>query len=180
MEINEELTKALIVAAQLARPAYIAAGVTSALGAILIPVCRRTWLNKASFAWVGLFYRQSAAGCLRIACVWLKLLMLLIPLADGRMLGAADYLMLILPGLVYAALSKSAASVAGKIMWTASEAVGLLAVNIFRAYIAEMDPGPAFTLVYAMLSVFMGVFGVYLFLREIHAISAARERGANG
>jgi hypothetical protein len=182
VSFSDEITRVLIVTASLALPVYIAAGATLALAAVLIPLCRRTWLNKRSFSWLGVFYRQRSAGYLRAACSWVKLLMLLILLvllARGRVLGLSDYLMLVLPGILYAALSKSPSAIIGKFMWTALETVGLLAVGILRSYVTEMNPGTDFVLVYALLSVFMGIFGVYVFLRELHAVSTERGRGFN-
>lgn len=175
--LNDNLTRVLILMASLARPVYIIVGATLVASAILLPLCRRTWLNKPSFSWLGIFCYQSPAGCVRIACAWTKLLVLLVLLAENRVLGLAEYLMLILPGLLYAALSKSPAAFAGKFMWTALETTGLLAVNILCGYIVEMKPDFGYVVIYALLSVFMGIFGIYLFLRELHAISMERRRG---
>jgi hypothetical protein len=175
--LTEHLTRTLIVVASLARPVYIVAGVTFVAAAVLFPLCRRTWLNKGSFSWLGVFCYQSPAGCVRIACAWTKLLILLVLLAENRVLDLAEYLMLILPGLLYALLSKSPVAFVSKFMWTALETVGLLAVNILCGYIVEMNPDFGYVIVYVLLSVFMGVFGVYLFLRELHATSTERRRG---
>jgi hypothetical protein len=177
MTFNEDMTRVLLVTATLSRPVYIAMGATLIVGAILIPLCRRTWLHKRSFSWLGIFYRQTTVGCLRAACAWVKLLMLIILLAEHRVLNLADYIMLILPGLIYAALSRSPAAFISKFTWTALEVVGMFAVNILCGYIIEMNPGFAYTLIYVLLSVFIGIFGVYLFMREIHAVSTERGRG---
>jgi hypothetical protein len=102
--------------------------------------------------------------------------MLIILLAESRVLGAADYLMFLLPGLVYALLSRSPMAFLNKFVWIALEAIGLFAVNILCNYIVEMSPGDGIRVIYALLSVFIGIFGVYLFLREFHAISTERRR----
>jgi hypothetical protein len=177
MNPTEEITRILLITASLALPVYITAGATLAAAAVLIPLCRHTWLDKASFSWLGILYRQKPAGYLRAACAWVKLLMLIILLASYRVLGLADYLLLLLPGLLYAALSKSPAAFIRKFTWIALETAGLLSANILCGYIIEMRPGTGFMLIYVLLSVFIGVFGVYVFLRELHAVSTERGRG---
>jgi hypothetical protein len=179
-DLNGDLTRVLIITGSLARPVYTVIIATIAVAVILIPLCRRTWLNKASFSWLGVFCYQPDAGYVRIACAWIKLIILIVLLTWNRVLGLTDYLMLILPGLLYAALSKSPTAFVGKFAWTALETVGLFAANILCGYIIEMNPEIGYTIIYVMLSVFIGIFGVYLFLRELHAVSTERRRRADG
>jgi hypothetical protein len=166
----------LLEIAPLSRLAAVTAGATVALCAALLPLCRRTWFNKPSFSWLGIFYGQSAAGYVRLACAWVKLVLLITLLAGHRELNASEYIAFLIPGVLFAALSRSFTSALSKLMWAALEAVGLLACNTLCGFIIEMSPGAGYTAVYILLSVFIGIFGVYLFLRDLHSISGERRR----
>jgi hypothetical protein len=176
MNISEGLTRTLLVIAPLSRLAIVTVAATLALCAVLLPLCRRTWLNKSSFSWLGIFYRQGYAGYVKLACAWVKLVLLFTLLAGYKALDASEYAAFLIPGLVYAALSRSFAVFANKLLWLALETAGLLACNTLCDFVIEMDPGAAFMAVYVALSVFIAIFGFYLFLRELHSISGERRR----
>jgi hypothetical protein len=171
MDITEGLTRTLLVIAPLSRLVIVTAAATAALCAVLLPLCRRTWLNKGSFSWLGIFYRQSYAGYVKLACAWVKLVLLITLLASYRALDASEYAAFLIPGLVYAALSRSFTAFVNKLLWLVLETAGLLACNTLCDFVIEMAPGVAFIVIYVMLSVFIAIFGLYLFLRELHSIS---------
>ena len=176
MNMTEMLTRTLIVMAPLSRLVIVTAAATAALCAALLPLCRHTWLNKGSFSWLGIFYGQGGAGYVKLACAWVKLVLLITLLASFKALEASEYAAFLIPGLLYAALSRTFASLLNKLLWLTLETVGLLACNTLCDFVIEMDPGAVFTAVCVLLSVFVAVFGLYLFLRELHSISGERRR----
>jgi hypothetical protein len=160
----------------LTRYVYIVAASLAAACIIVIPLCHRTWLNKASFSWLGVFYYQTPVGYLRLSCAWLKLVLLIALLFQQKTLEAAEYMLLLIPGVVYSLLSKRVGTAINKLMWVAIGGVSVFVANTIYGYIAEMDPGVEFTIIHILFCVYAGVFALYLFLRDLHAISGERRR----
>jgi hypothetical protein len=173
---NEFVQRVFTVILPLSRYVYIVAATLAVACIIVIPLCRRTWLNKPSFSWLGVFYYQTSVGYLRLTCAWLKLVLLIALLFQRRPLEAAEYMLLLIPGVLYSLLSRNVATVINKLLWVAIGAVSVFVANTISSYITEMDPGVEFTIIYILFSVYAGVFALYLFLRDLHAISGERRR----
>jgi hypothetical protein len=174
---NSELVQwVFMVIYPLTRYVYIVAASVVLACVIVIPLCRKTWLNKRSFSWLGVFYYQTPVGYLRLTCAWLKLVLLIALLFQSRTLEAADYMLFLFPGVLYSVLSKRVSTAISKLMWVAIGGVSVFVANTISGYIIEMDPGVEFTIIHILFCVYAGVFAVYLFLRDLHAISGERRR----
>lgn len=138
---------------------------------------RNVWMDQKRFRWFGLFLGLSGWDCLRLACSWIKLLLLVSFLLAFRKLGAPQYLLFLVPGVLQCLSARGALRVPGRLVWLALEFVALLSCNMVCGYIRDVTAEALFYVLYICMALFSALFGGYLFLTELNDISAGR--GAN-
>lgn len=145
---------------------------------LLLPVFlhlgKRVWVDQRRFRWLGLFLGLSGWDCLRLACAWIKLLLLISFLAVFRKLGAPQYLMFLVPGVLQCLSARGALRVPGRLVWFVLEFAALLSCNMVCGYIRDVTAETLFYVLYICMALFTALFGVYLFLTELNDISAGR------
>lgn len=154
-------------------PMAFVAAVTIIAIVIVVPMLSRLRMNSRAFGWLSVFYELRGTGCVRLACAWTKLWLLVIFLALFDDLSMQEYILFLVPGLFYV-LTGKAKGIFGRLFWFLVELMGLFTANVVCSYILDMRPGMIFTLIYAALSVFMVLFGIYLFMTELNDISGTR------
>lgn len=145
---------------------------------LLLPVFlhlgRTVWVDQKRFRWLGLFLGLSGWDCLRLACAWIKLLLLISFLAAFRKLGTPHYLMFLVPGVLQCLSVRGALRVPGRLVWFVLELVALLSCNMVCGYIRDVGADTFFYVLYIAMALFSALFGGYLFLTELNEISAGR------
>lgn len=131
------------------------------------------WVNKPQFRRLGIFCELSKLGCLRLACAWIKLLVLAIYIVKFQKLEAVEYLLFIVPGLIYA-LFGDPRHLAGRLLWLILELAGLVSTNLVCGYYFDMRGGAQFIIIYGVMAIFMLLLAGYLFLTEVEDISEGR------
>lgn len=146
--------------------------------AVLLPVLlllgRGVWVNQRRFRWLGLFVGLGRWDCLRLACSWIKLLLLVSFLVIFRKLHAPHYLLFAVPGLLQCISSRRAWRVPGRLIWFALELAALLSCNMVCGYILDVNTDLYFRALYVCIALFTALFGFYLFLTELNDISEGR------
>lgn len=156
-------------------PFMAAAGLLTCVAlAVLLVMSRGLWFDKPAFRWLGLFYGLSKGGCLRLGCAWLKLCILLSYLAAFQKLTAAHYVLFLVPALIFSVPIHRLTELPANLLGVFMELVGLVAANVVCGYIRDLHPGAGFLLVYILVSVFLALYAIYLFLTELNAISNGR------
>lgn len=171
-----ELILRIMAYAEPLLPYMLAVAISSALllPALLI-MGRGLWVDRRRFRWMGLFLGLSRWDCVRLACAWIKLVLLISYLVAFRKMGVSHYLLFLVPGLVRCFTIRGLLRVPGRLGWLALEFVALLSCNMVCGYICDMDAGIFFYLLYACMALFSALFGIYLFLTELNDTSEGRD-----
>lgn len=171
----QELAIRVLAQAEPLLPYMLAVAIpTILLLPVLLHFGRSVWVDQKRFRWFGLFLGLSRWDCLRLACSWIKLLLLISFLVAFRKLGAAHYLLFLIPGLLQCLSVRGFLRVPGRLMWFALELVALLSCNMVCGYIRDVNADTFFYVLYVSMALFSALFGVYLFLTELNDISAGR------
>lgn len=145
---------------------------------LLLPVFlylgRNIWVDQRRFRWFGLFLGLSGWDCLRLACAWIKLLLLVSFLIAFRKLSVHHYLLFLVPGVLQCLSARGALRVPGRLLWLALEFVALLSCNMVCGYVRDVGAETFFYALYVCMALFSALFGVYLFLTELNDISSGR------
>lgn len=141
---------------------------------LVLALSKNVWVDQERFRWVSIFFGLRLSDSLRLACGWIKLLVLVAYLVGFQKLGVLHYLLILVPGLIYALSPHSLLQIPSRIFWLALELVGLVSSNLVCGYIRDMSAGVGFWVVYIMMAVFTALFGGYLFFMELNDISAGR------
>lgn len=145
---------------------------------LLLPVVlhlgRSLWVDQRRFRWMGLFLGLSGWDCLRLACSWIKLLLLISFLAAFRKLSVPHYLLFLVPGVLGSLSARGALRMPGRLVWFGLEVVALMSCNMVCGYIRDVTAETLFYVLYICMALFTALFGVYLFLTELNDISAGR------
>lgn len=142
---------------------------------ILTPLCFKQWVNRKSFRWMGAFFNLDGVQVIRLTCAWIKLVLLIIYLCMFEELSIPKYIIFLIPGIIYVFDFRHPGRIPGRLFWLIIETIGLITANIVCGYIHDMRPGPVFTIIYIAISIFLGLFGVYLFITELGDISESRK-----
>ena len=134
----------------------------------------KVWVDQRRFRWLSLFLGLGGWDCLRLACAWIKLLLLISLLAVFRKLGVSHYLMFLVPGVIQCLSVRGALRVPGRLVWFALQFVALLSCNMVCGYIQDVAAETFLYVLYICMALFTALFGVYLFLTELNDISAGR------
>lgn len=162
-------------------PAVMAVVVLTMLAlAACAVLARGLWVDQRRFRWLGLFYSLRERDCVRLACVWVKLLLLEGFLVLFRKLDLSAYLMLLLPGLLYGVRLDSLKGVPGRLVWLGLELMALLFTNLVCGFYRDMGGGLGFLVLYICMALFTALFGVYLFFQELNDISEGRRARSDG
>lgn len=176
MTVEEFLIRMLAAIKPMAPAAITVLAVTTALTVMLAIQARGMWVNHPHFRRLGLFFALSKNECLRLACAWIKLLLLIVYILSFRKMDGMDYILFLTPALVYALSVREPLLIPGRLLWIVLETIGLLSANLVCGYYHDMRGEPVFLIVYVVMAIFMLLFGCYLFLTEIDDISEGRSR----
>lgn len=153
--------------------AAVAVPTCAALAALLL-MSRGLWFDKRGFRWLGLFYGLGRFDSVRLGCAWVKFCLVLAYLIGFRKLETIHYLMLVVPSLIFSIQIRDPKGIPANLLSCVMELVGLIAVNIICGYIQDYNPGAGFVVVYLLISLFLGLYALYLFLTELNVISNGR------
>jgi len=171
----QEFCLRLLDAVQPSIPAAMIALGLSLLAILTVVVqTHGLWVNQRRFQWLGILYGLSRWACIRLACCWVKLLLLLAYLVLFQSMSAADYLLVAVPGLICTVNVRAPLRIPVRILWLALEMLGLMSVNLVCGFYRDMDAGLIFLLIYVVMAIFMALFAWYLFMTELQEISQGR------
>lgn len=170
-----ELAFRLLAYAEPLLPFMLAAAVSAAvLLPLLLRLGRNVWVDQRRFRWLSLFLGLDSWECLRLACSWIKLVLLICFLAAFQKLGLSHYLLFFIPGLLQCLSGRGVLRVPGRLVWFALEFVALISCNMVCGYIHDMSASTFFYVLYVFMALFSALFGIYLFLTELNDISSGR------
>lgn len=145
--------------------------------ALLLPLTRDLWLDQKRFGYMALFFDMKAMDCVRTACAWIKMIVVITFIIQFQKLSVVDYMLIFIPGLVYALLIGSFGKMFNRILWLILQLIGMVSVNAICGYVLDLRPGVEYVILYVFLGIFLGLFALYLFINEVHDVSI--ERRAN-
>ena len=134
-----------------------AVALTAAALVFLLLYSRNVWVDSRRFRLAGLFFGMNGRCSLRLACVWLKLIFLLIT------------------GGISALCAEGVKGRLGSLLWLLLQLAGLVSVNLICGFIRDMAGSGGFILIYVAMGLFLILFSVYLFLNELNSISMQRD-----
>ena len=117
---------------------------------------------------------MDGAGCLCLACAWIRLVLLVSYLAGFCAPDAGRYLLFLAPGMVCVLLMRPAVRLPLRLLRLVLEGAALLSCNLMCAYIRTVYAGMGYVAAYVVMAVITALFGIYLFLTEAGEISAGR------
>ena len=179
MSVVEFLLRVLLELKPLLLCMIAAVVLTAAALAFLLLYSRNAWLDSRHFRTAGLFFGLNGRCCLRLACVWLKLLFVLMFVLGFQKLSLLHYLVLLIPGVVAALCADGFGGRIGSLLWLLLQMVGLVSVNLVCGYIRDLNGSGGFILIYAAMGLFLLLFSIYLFLNEVGSISMERDLDAD-
>ena len=175
MTLREFLLR-MVVFVQPVLPAVLAVLVISTAVVLLLAfVSRNLWLDQKRFRWLGLFFDLSILDCLRLACSWLKLVLITIFLIAFRSLTALDILVVLVPGVLGALRFHSLRQTIGNLLWLAVEFAALISTNLVCGFIHTFNSGISMMAVYVCMALFTVLLAGFLFLTEIGDLSERRQ-----
>ena len=104
--------------------------VTTVATGILALLARNLWIDQKRFRWLGLFMDMSVLDCVRMACSWLKLVLIVVYLVFFRSLTAVDLLLFLVPGIIAAVRFHNFRHTIGNILWLVVEFAALFSTNL--------------------------------------------------
>lgn len=159
-------------------PAIIVILVTTLIALVaLLPLTRNLWLDQKRFGVMGLFFDMRGADCVRVACSWVKFVVVCTYIAQFIKLDLVDYALILVPGVVYVLVIGDLKKAITAFLWLVLEIIGMISVNAICGYIQDVNGSAKFMILYILLGIFLGLFALYLFVNEIH--DASIERRAN-
>lgn len=152
-----------------------AVALTAAVLVFLLLYSRNVWVDSRRFRLAGLFFGMNGRCSLRLACVWLKLIFLLVFVLGFQKLSLLHYLTLLITGGISALCAEGVKGRLGSLLWLLLQLAGLVSVNLICGFIRDLSGTEGFLLIYVVMGIFLLLFSVYLFLNEVNAISAQRD-----
>lgn len=152
-----------------------AVALTAAVLVFLLLYSRNVWVDSRRFRLAGLFFGMNGRCSLRLACVWLKLIFLLVFVLSFQKLSLLHYLTLLITGGISALCAEGVKGRLGSLLWLLLQLAGLVSVNLICGFIRDMAGSGGFILIYVAMGLFLILFSVYLFLNEINSISMQRD-----
>lgn len=149
-------------------------GLTTVAVLILAAFSKRMNVEQKRFRWLGLFFNLSILDCVRIACSWLKLVLVAVYLVAFESLVAGDLILILVPGLIGAIRFHSFRNTVSNILWLVVEFAALISTNLVCGFIHTFNSGIAMMAVYVCMAVFTVLLAVFLFLTELGEISERR------
>lgn len=165
----------MLISVQPVLPAVLAVVVlTLAVFFVLFFQSNHLWVNQKRFRWVGIFFELTKAEAVRLACLWLKLALLIVYLIMFEPLTMTGYLLIVVPGLIHALWPKNIKKIPSRLLWLVVEMIGLISANLVCGFYQDTNAGAAMLVIYIFMSLFIALFGCYLFLTELNEISEGR------
>lgn len=156
-------------------PSMIAVVVcTVAALTVLAFMSRGVWVDDERFPVAGLFFGLDGKSVLTLTCAWLKLLLPIVFLVSFQKPAPICYVAFLIPAVLLTALSGNGKKIAESLFWTVLQTAGLVSAGLVYGYYKEVSKGIGVLLIYIAITFFMIVFGVYLFLLEVNAVSGGR------
>ena len=174
MTVQEILMRMLSFVRQSIPAAMIVVDVTMVMLVVAVIQTRGLWVNQKRFKWLGLLFCLKGRECVRLACAWIKFVIVLAFLALFENMNAAAYLMVAVPGLIYALEFAKPRRIPARLMWLLLELLGLMSTNLICGFYRDTGASLGFIIIYIVMAVFMALFACYLFLTELQEISQGR------
>ncbi len=174
MTLREFLVRMLVFIQPLLPVALTALGLTTVAILVLAVVSPKMNVEQKRFRWLGLFFNLSILDCVRVACSWLKLVLILVYLVAFKSLTAADVVLILIPSVFGAIRFHSIRNTIGNILWLVVEFAALISTNLVCGFIHTFNSGVSMMVVYICMAVFTVLLAIYLFLTELGEISERR------
>ena len=175
MTLREFLVRMLVFVQSLLPIALAVLGLTTAAILILAGVSKKMNVEQKRFRWLGLFFDLSILDCIRLACSWLKLVLILVYLAAFQSLTAANLVLLLVPSILGAIRFHSVRNTVSNLLWLVVEFAAFISTNLVCGFIHTYNSGIGMIVVYICMAVFTALLAVFLFLTELGKISEGRQ-----
>lgn len=152
-----------------------ATAVTLLAALVLAVMTNKLWVGDRSWKWLGLFFCLDGRQAVAFSCAWLKLLLMAVFLIAFRELEVLHYFTFAVPGIVMCIASGSVSAALSCFFWTFLEVWAIFAANLVCTYYLSISSNVWLMVVYIFMSIFVMLLGVYRFLMETEAVSAARK-----
>ena len=168
----------LLLTLQASRGMLLPFAVTAAATAVALAwlgvVARRTWVNKRRFDFTAIFFELNRWSCVRLACSWVKLVLVLSYFLVLGRIGAGHYLLLLIPCVMYSVEPLRWYRTPVNLLSSLATAAGVLIASVLQSYIRDMELGFLSKVACVSLCVLIAVYAVYLFVTELNNISQER------
>jgi len=175
MTLQEFLVRMLVFVRPLLPIALAVLAVTTAAVLFLAAVSRNMNVEQKRFRWLGIFFDLPVVDCIRLACAWLKLVLVVVYLAAFRSFIEADIILFLIPGILGAIRFHNIRSTIGNLMWLVVEFAALTSTNLVCSFIHTFNSGIGMMAVYVCMAVFTALLALFLFLSELGEISERRQ-----
>ena len=173
--IWETILRMLYLLEPLVPAVLITAGLTAAMMLLLVLPCSRFWPDdRRGNRWLGLFFGLHGWDYVRLACVWLRFCLCVTLLLPFLRLTAQHYVLYAVP-MVVGLWGGAPGRWVGRLLGDAALFAGVLLTELLFSYWQGVGGSFAVLSLYVVLSLFVLLFNIYLFLLELENISGDRK-----
>lgn len=131
-------------------------------------------MSRKTFGWYSVLYSIDEIECVRLSGAWIRTILILSYLISCQRMNILHYIFLIIAGMLSIVSAKEPIRIPARFLWFILELAGLFACNLIITYTKDMRAGVIFMVIYVLMSIFEGLFAIYLFVTELSDISSAR------
>lgn len=132
------------------------------------------WFNKKSFDYFGIFMELNSALAVKLACVWIKLLIICFYVIAFTSLEAIHYVFLFVPCIGILLINFNVVEAFTHVVSIMIQLVGVLAANILCGYIREFELKATYVSIYVLIAILVIVYSIYIFITELDLVSSRR------
>ena len=135
---------------------------------------RGLWFNKKNFNYYSIFVELNPTLAVKLACVWIKLLIIVFYMIGFRQLEAIHYIFLLIPCIGILLINVNIVEVFTHAVSMVVQIIGILAANILCSYIRTFELKVTYLVIYILIAILIILYSVYIFFTEIDLVSSRR------
>jgi len=153
----------------------VCAIITFAMAVLLLIFSRNMWITNKKFKYFSIFFSLGPVQKWRLAACWMKFLVLIIYVVTFQKLQANHFAVFVILAIISVLSKRGILKLLSNIISNAVEGFGLYAINMICAYIYDAGSNAVYIAIYIAASLFIIVYGIYIFLNELNDISEERK-----
>lgn len=147
---------------------------TVAMFSFILIKSKGIWFGKKNFEQFGLFVELHSSLALKLACLWIKLIVVCYYLLSFTQLEVIHYIFLIVPCIIILIFSFSVMEFITHFFGIVIQFIGVLAANILCSYIMQFEMKISYVFIYVLIAMILILYSVYIFITEVDFVSARR------